>query len=222
MEIKAIIKANVIPGPKRISDTRPDIFFMLIDQDPRVEGCQAPLGSIASVPSLDGNIPYYKWGTEPNQWSPIINRRRQIEFIGRGTGPTKTVTVIDGPVIAEEMQIDDELFLRWAIPDNMIPREDLNIIVHFYINTSELGKLVSFELDIGSSDGIAINTVLGVESDYDILVSDQYIDAHAIFTLTHAEYSKEDIDGLNMKLTRVASSDDPTAHPRVHLINAIF
>jgi hypothetical protein len=224
MEIKAIIKSNALPGRKRTSDTKPDIFMLLIDEDPRncTDGCDAPIGSLASVPTPEGYIPYYKWGVGSNDWSPVVNRTRAVEFVAQGTGPSKTTTVIDGPVIAEEMGIDDQIFLRWAIPDNIIINEVLFLNVHFYLNSSELGKLISFTLDVGGSDGLPINTLLGVESSIDIPVSDQYIDKHVIFTLTNESYPKAGFDSINMKLKRIASSDDPVAHPRIHLITVQF
>lgn len=219
MAIKSIISANTKPGKKRIQATKADIFYLLLDNNPQEDvGVAAPLGSIAAVPFADGYVIYYKWGPLDTDWKPMIDKIHQIEFIGKSTGPNKTTTVSDGPTIAEIFGVNNELWFRWGIPSNFIPNEDLKIKIYFYINTSETGKLASFELDIGASDSIPLNTTIGTESAIDVPISGNYVDNSAEFLLLHSKYPAVDYNSLNFKLTRIESSNDPTADIRVHLV----
>ena len=141
-----------------------------------------------------------------------------LPFVGLGTGPTKTTTQVDGAAISEEFSIGDELHPQWAVPDSADTSINYKLRVHFYINTSEVGKLVSWRMDVGASNGIAVNTILQTITVADVPVAAQYFDAHADFVVNSATVNLGSVDALLFKLVRIASTDDPTADPRVHLI----
>ena len=77
--------------------------------------------------------------------------------------------------------------------------------------------MVSFEVEIGSSDSADIRTVYETIQDLDEPVSDQWLDAHVEFSLGPSVLQL-DFDSLKFLIRRIASSDDPVADPRVHLV----
>ena len=149
---------------------------------------------------------------EPLKWS--------LEFVGRGVGASKTTTVRDGAVLAEEFGIGDEIGVHWIIPDYVDRYQDVTVKVHAYINAAESGKLASMQMQVGSSNGAPVNVVLGTETDVDRAVSDvAFVDFHFDFTLDAATYMPTKTeDAIQLIITRIASSNDPTADVRVHLV----
>ena len=141
-----------------------------------------------------------------------------LEFVGQGTGATKTTTVLDGPTIAEEFQIGDRVYTHWGVPTFFDRTKNLNLRVHFYLNTSEVGKVVSWQVAVGDSNGGQVNLILQTINATDIAVAAQYVDAHADFLIDATTVNLAAADSLHIRIERTASSDDPTAGPRVHLI----
>lgn len=141
-----------------------------------------------------------------------------LDILGKGTGASKTTTVIDGPVIAEEFGVGDAVFVSWGVPDYCDRTSDLRVRVHFYLATSEVGKLVSWRIQTGSSNGLPVNQVLYTASAADVPVAAQWLDAHADFILPATSIGLASADAINIKLERIASSNDPVGEPRVHLV----
>jgi hypothetical protein len=140
-----------------------------------------------------------------------------LEFVARGVGASKTTTVTDGPALAEEFSIGDEVFADWHRHHELVDTVAATLRVHFYLNASEVGKVVSFEVDVGSSDSGDIRVVHATIQDTDAAVADQWLDAHVEFTISPTVLQL-DFDSLKFLIRRIASSDDPVAHPRVHLV----
>lgn len=141
-----------------------------------------------------------------------------LEFVGQGTGATKTTTVLDGPTIAEEFQIGDRIYTHWGVPTFFDRTKNLNLRVHFYLNTSEVGKVVSWQVAVGESNGDRVDLILQTINATDIAVAAQYVDAHADFLIDATAVNLALADSLHIRVERTASSNDPTAGPRVHLI----
>lgn len=142
-----------------------------------------------------------------------------LDITGKGVGATKTTTVRDGAVLAEEFGVLDEVFTHWLIVPYIDRTKDLTFKAHCYLNASEVGKVVSFSLSVGASNGHALNTVLATIPAVDKPVADQWLDFHVEFTVPAATVlSAGTEDAIQFNLVRVASSDDPTADPRVHLV----
>lgn len=172
-------------------------------------------------------------GTQPT-YSPLPGggsgsiATTSLEYIGQGeTGPTKTSTVFDGPAIAEQfVQIGDTLYTNWALPDDLDNTVNVTVEVHFYVNAAQAaGTAVSFQMQIGASNGIALNTVIGTVTVQDELVAGAYLDAHADFVLDAATYLQfAGQDASNFRITRVANAaaPEPTDGPRVHLITVFY
>lgn len=141
-----------------------------------------------------------------------------LEFVGQGSGATKTTTVIDGPTISEEFQIGDQLYTRWGVPNFFDRTKNLTLRVHFYLNTSEVGKVVSWQVSVGDANGDRVDVIRQTINATDVPVAAQFINANADFVIDAAQVNLANADVLHIRVERTASSDDPTADPRVHLI----
>ena len=153
------------------------------------------------------------WDTTSQFLSPWT-----LEFVGQGQGATKTTTVLDGPTIAEAFQIGDRVYTHWGVPTFFDRTLNLNLRVHFYLNTSEVGKLVSWQVAVGDTNGDRVDVIQQTITVADTPVAAQFIDAHTDFVVNAAQVNLANADSLNFRIERIASSDDPTADPRVHLI----
>lgn len=153
------------------------------------------------------------WDTTSQFLSPWT-----LEFVGQGTGATKTTTVLDGPTIAEAFQIGDRIYTHWGVPTFFDRTLNLNLRVHFYLNTSEVGKLVSWRVAVGDTNGDRVDVIQQTITVADTPVNAQFIDAHTDFVVSAAQVNLASAESLNFRIERIASSDDPTAEPRVHLI----
>lgn len=162
--------------------------------------------------SIDAATPAYVALTGPpsGPWT--------LEFVGQGQGATKTTTVLDGPTIAEAFAVGDRVYTHWGVPDGFDRTRDVTIRAHFYLSTSEVGKVVSWQMAVGESDGNQVNVIRQTINAADVPVAAQYYDAHADFLVDAATVNLAAADSLHVRLERIASSDDPTADPRVHLI----
>jgi hypothetical protein len=72
-------------------------------------------------------------------------------------------------------------------------------------------------MQIGASNGIALNTVIGTVTVQDELVAGAYLDAHADFVLDAATYFQfANQDASNFRITRVANAaaPEPSRCPR--------
>lgn len=141
-----------------------------------------------------------------------------LEFVGQGQGATKTTTVLDGPTIAEEFELGDRLYTRWGVPTFFDRTKNLNLRVHFYLNTSEVGKLASWQVAVGDANGDRVDVIRQTITVEDVPVAAQFINASADFTVNAAQVNLANADVLHFRIERIVSSDDPTADPRVHLI----
>jgi hypothetical protein len=172
-----------------------------------------------------GTLPTYQ--TIPGGGSGTIGTS-SLDYIGQGeTGPTKTTTVFDGAVIAEQfVQIGDTLYTNWAFPDDLDNTVNVTLEVHFYVNAAQApGTAVSFQLQVGASNGIAVNTIVGTITVADELVAGAYLDAHADFVLDAATYLQfASQEASNFRITRVSNTaaPEPTDGPRVHLITMFY
>jgi hypothetical protein len=172
-----------------------------------------------------GTLPTYQKIAAPKAGDTVV---ASLEYIGQGeTGPTKTTTVFDGPTIAEQFrQLGDTLYTNWLLPGNLDNTQDVTVRVHFYLSDDAdpiaPGTAVSFQAQIGASDGTPLNAIVGTEVQQDVLVSGTWLDAHAEFTLDAATYLQfAGQDALNLRITRIANSGgvtEPSDGPRVHLI----
>jgi hypothetical protein len=141
-----------------------------------------------------------------------------LDITGKGVGASKTTTVRDGAVLAEEFGVSEEVFTHWRIRSYIDRTRDLVLRLHCYLPTSEVGKVVSFEVDVGASDGQPVNTILGTFSETDVAVSDQWLDFHLDIVIDAATVMPGgDEDALQFNIRRIASADDPLADVRVHL-----
>lgn len=176
-----------------------------------------------------GTLPTYQTISAPKSGDTVT---RFLDFLGQGdTGPTKTTTVVDGATIAEEFsQIGDELYTYFHLDPFVDQTQDVVVQLHFYLDASEVGKLVSFDLAVGASNGLPVNRIFGPNDPLgpsvqavDVPVGAQWIDTHVFFTLDAATYMGfANQDALSLRFTRVASSDEPTADPRCHLVTVAF
>jgi hypothetical protein len=196
-----------------------------VDGDPQADGLDLPVGCIAIWNDGGTGKMYMKTGTLDTDWTLSITtpqvKHENLPFIGSGTGASKTTTVRDGPTIAEQMTIGDELFVMFHFPLELDKTKAIQIEVEWYLNATETGKVISGEIDIAFADGMALNIVTDT-----IIMTDEpvpspaYFSKQSVFTVDLASYPEtETAESLHIVFKRVASSDDPTAHPRLHHIS---
>jgi hypothetical protein len=178
----------------------------------------------ALISNGPGTLPSYQTISAPKSGDTVT---ASLEYIGQGeTGPTKTTTVFDGATIAEQfVQIGDTLYTNWLLADNLDNTQDALLRVHFYLSDDAdpiaPGTAVSFQIQVGASNGLPLNTIVGTITVQDEPVAGTWLDAHAEFTLDAATYLQfANQDALNFRLTRVNNSvaPEPSDGPRVHLI----
>lgn len=142
-----------------------------------------------------------------------------LEFVGQGNGPTKTTTVLDGPTIAEEFQIGDRIYTHWGVPDFLDRTKDLRLRVHFYLNQTDAGTLISWQVAVGDSNGDRVDVIRQTITVADTATNAAFIDAHTDFLIDAATVNLAAADSLHVRVERIASSNDPAqAQPRVHLV----
>jgi hypothetical protein len=84
---------------------------------------------------------------------------------------------------------------------------------------------VSFQIQVGASDGTPLNAIIGTITAQDVVAGATWIDAHAEFALDAATYlSFVDQDALNFRIERIANAaaPEPSDGPRVHLITMYY
>ena len=141
-----------------------------------------------------------------------------VEFIARGTGPTKTTMVVVGNVIGESFGVGDELFLQWVLPEDMDRAHAATLHIDWYTSTGgEAGKFVSWSCPTWASQvGAVVSATTGtVQSLNNPYSSTQYLESSTLFTFAAGTYLGPSVDSLNIKLTRIASSADPVGEPVV-------
>ena len=155
-----------------------------------------------------------------------VNAEMMIPFIGSGTGASKTTTVIDGSVIAEQMAIGDELYVLWHIPTNCDKTHDIIIDVGWYLNATEVAKVISGDVVYTFTNGAGsmINIPTGTYNMVDELAPTlAYEPQSTLFTFPLGDIpAAVDANHMHIKFERVASSNDPVSHPRLHHISIFY
>ncbi len=140
-------------------------------------------------------------------------------IIGKGTGATKTTTRIDGNTIAEEFSLSDEIYAHTDIAGRLDTDEDATLEIEWYPVGSEVGKLVTWQVDFTEIfDGVLVNKA----SDFTLTATDEASPATAfthkttVLTVVAANINAD--NGYNIRIKRIASSNDPTgaANPAIH------
>lgn len=171
-------------------------------------------------------IQYIQTGGDPSIWgndhcraindliaaynSRITTKQKEVTFIGKGVGATKTTTAIYGNMIVEEFGVGDEVYLHGGIPPDMDITSDVLIKLRFAPQAAEAAKKVSFDLVYQvRSPGDLVNATDGTLSiaNVDVPVT-QYEDfTLGDFTIPSSAFSSTSED-IYMKLARVASTAD--------------
>lgn len=100
--IVAIIHQNMIPGKKRFSASKPDIYFMKVDAEPDLgTGTEAPVGSFAIYEANNGLQIYFKYGTLSSEWRILATEEGSI--------PVTTVAEVTNT--SYSVQTSDDLIL---------------------------------------------------------------------------------------------------------------
>jgi hypothetical protein len=228
--IISCIASNVVPGNKRTPETKPTIYLAMVDGNPKLEGVDLPIGSFCVWDDNGTGKVYFKANNDATGWTTLLAsdipdiHHENLYFLGSGIGATKTMTVIDGSVIAEQIGIDDELYIMWHFTEQLDKTVPAEIEVEWYMNQAEVGKLVSFELDVTIVDGNPLNIVSDTLLLTDEVVpSSAFVKKTSIFPLTISDYSEsESATALSFMIKRVASSNEPIAHPRIHHVSVEY
>ena len=140
----------------------------------------------------------------------ITSARTPLDYIGSGTGASKTTTEIFGNIIYEKFGIGDELYMQWQMPDD-IERNYLQIFAgNFFSVTSEVGTLSSWEIHISTQTNTGqqnTGTVYVIDSPLEDIAhtpSEGHVDLPA------GVYVDQYTTVAHIRLKRIASSNDPT------------
>jgi len=124
--------------------------------------------------------------TIPSTVSKVDSYQKTVslDVVGKGTGGTKTVTVIVGNALAERIGIGDELYL-YQILDGDYVSGDITVNLDFIPLVAEAGKEVQFQLDYTThDDGEVVGDTTGTLTSGDINVSaTQYMAQDYSFTI---------------------------------------
>jgi hypothetical protein len=167
-------------------------------------------------PRFKGNIVGPTGATGPPAAGGL--ERQLIEFIGKGTGASKTTTTIIGTsVIGESFGIGDEIYLNSPVPINVDRTIDAGIHFGWVPAGAESNKTVSWDLDILSMDGntIASTTTGSIQAVDEAVPSIQFESTETTVVLPSATYLGPNIQTLHLRIKRVASTSDPVAGPIV-------
>lgn len=228
--IISCIVSNAKPGEKRADPNKNFLYFVKIDGDPTAgDGVDLPVGSVCAWDDSSIIKLYSKNSLSPTDWTLIFTpqskaRHDNLYFIGSGVGSSKTTTVRDGSVIAEQMGVGDELFVMWHFHTQLDKTQPVNIEVEWYLNATETNKLISGDIEITFVNGTNINIVTDTLNLVDEPVpSPSYTSKRSLFPLNLMDYPEaEEAESLHIIFRRVASSDDPTASPRLHHISVKY
>ncbi len=144
-----------------------------------------------------------------------------VNFIGQGTGATKTTTAIYGNTIVEKFGVGDEVYLHVDIPADMDITADPVVSVRLAPQAAEVAKTCSFDLvyvvqapgDLinATDDTLQVVDVAVPATQYEDFLLDDFVLDHTLFTATS--------DDIHIKLARVASTSDGSD---VALHSAVF
>ena len=144
-------------------------------------------------------------------------QRRQLDFIGLGVGSSKPTTVV-------EMAVGDELYAHWALPNDIGRAGNTYLEVEYYLATSESGKLVSFDIAAHADEGAGstINAEDATMSIVDSAMPEVAQRAGIASVAIPASLLGASVNDLQLRLRRVASSNDATADVRVVHLTVVY
>lgn len=135
----------------------------------------------------------------------------------RGAGKPSAIEV--GVTNALSFAVGEDAAWHFTLHDEVDPDEDITVNIDLFpVGVEAAGRLVSFDVDylVMGADGTLVNSVSGSESIVDLAVpTTQYEDFSTSFTIDSSLIDEGDHE-VKMRVTRVASSNDPAAEVAIH------
>lgn len=140
-----------------------------------------------------------------------------LEIIGKGHGASKTTTNSYGLTVTEDFGVGDQLSLHWIIPKRINKNEDLTLHLDFAPVTAEIGKVVSFLVEVSSQSEPVDLTDLGESFNIvDVSVPDTALLSTEVKLTLPKRLVSNGKQEWHIRLTRVASSNDLAGDIALH------
>jgi hypothetical protein len=147
-----------------------------------------------------------------------------LDFIGKGTGSTKSETIIVGTTtMAEAFGVGDEIYVHWVLPAGVNRIIAPTIEGSFFPLVSEVATTVSWQVDfIADVHGGIVGGPAVVRYIVDAPLPETAYEAlHGTMEFPNSGFLTVDTDAVHIRVKRIASSNDPTSkvaidHLEVH------
>jgi len=138
----------------------------------------------------------------------------KLEFVGKGTGSSKTTTVIIGEAtLAEVFGIGDELYLQWILPTNIDVTIPPILEGHFFPSGNETDTTVSWQIDLHVDEtDIPLDSVTTIIYIIDAPLPDTaYLVTAGELEFPNSGFLSADTEAVHIRIKRISSTDDPSA-----------
>ena len=133
-----------------------------------------------------------------------------LPFIGSGIGTTKTTTNINGNVIYEEFDIDDEVYMNWIIPIDIDRGVSPRFEGTFFTDLDNGGThTCSWEIHVTVHNKTHTYEYSDVIYANDLVIpAGEFTETHAFVELDHTLFLDNNTYIMHVKLKRVTSTND--------------
>jgi hypothetical protein len=139
-----------------------------------------------------------------------------LEYIGKGTGASKTTTSIYGNTITEDFGIGDEAFMQWQVPQLADFTDTFKLHFDFAPVTAEVAKTFSLEINISPSNGGSIGDLGSQFIVSDISVPGTSLESFPIELELPENFVHDKVHDLHIRIKRITSSNDSTGDIALH------
>lgn len=148
-----------------------------------------------------------------------------LHIIGKGTGGSKTNTIIIGTTtLAEEFTVNDELYCHLLMPKDVDVTVDATVILAWAPTGAESSKDVTWELKLTSLEtGDILTAVTGTITKTDeALPATQFENNPLAFTLAAGTYLGAAISAIHIRIKRLSSTNNPANEPCIHHASFVY
>lgn len=134
-----------------------------------------------------------------------------LNYIGSGTGNTKTTTEIYGNIIYESFGVEDEIYVTWVIPSGLDRNIDPQFKGTYFPLENNIGTYTcSWEIHITAHNSDQSYEYTDFLTAIDLPIeSIAFKDLLGIAPINHLFYLINSVTTIHFKLKRIASSNDP-------------
>lgn len=153
----------------------------------------------------------------------IVTRDVTYPSIRIGSGITAPTSAEAGPTLGWVFDINDRCYVEQRIHPLCDRSQNIILGISWAPSGSEAGKTVSWQIDVGGEkDGKSVAIIDATITGTDISVPStaaEYV--RTGLSIPSSVFSDTDVEELHIRITRIASSSDPTTAPGIHHIAVI-